>query len=94
VVPTQRDQGEVDYLEIIFFILFIFVPDFILVLFAISFPFFVSLSFLSHIPSLLLYLQSAYVPFVYPHYQQCDPIWANDSMNGSMLGKEAGREEE
>eukprot|EP00026_Physarum_polycephalum_P018473 Phypoly_transcript_20076.p1 GENE.Phypoly_transcript_20076~~Phypoly_transcript_20076.p1 ORF type:complete len:211 (+),score=19.61 Phypoly_transcript_20076:52-684(+) len=29
------------------------------------------------------YPESAYVPFVYPHYLQCDPIWANDSMNGT-----------
>jgi hypothetical protein len=27
---------------------------------------------------------SAYIPFVYPRYMQCDPVWGNDSMNGSM----------
>lgn len=27
---------------------------------------------------------TAVVPFQYPRYMQCDPLWANNSMNGSM----------
>ena len=30
---------------------------------------------------------SAVVPFTYPLYMQCDPIWGNDFMNGSTSGR-------
>lgn len=28
---------------------------------------------------------TAYVPFVYPRYMQCDPLWANDRFVFSLL---------
>lgn len=41
----------------------------------------------AHVPSAssIEFPPTAVIPFAYPLYKQCDPIWALDFMGGSMM---------